>query len=375
MSVYMVIEIAVKDPDRYAQYLDRVRPVVEAHGGRYLARGGQVTPMSGGWNPERIVIIAFESLERLRQCFGSLEYRELAPLREASTESRAVVVEGCSSPDKGAAKSWGKWRADRPGLFTDDDARAAWNEGAGAFNEFVESGKDYFRHEFHGPALLDACAPVSGLDVLDLGCGQGHFCRQLARRGARVTGVDLSETLIGYAQAHEAEEPLGVEYHVMSASESTRHWQGVYDLVTGCMSIHDMADVPGALQSAFEALRPGGRMVFSIPHPCTDTPHREWQADEAGQTIALGIGRYFESGPMMSHWTMQRLVYHWHTPCWHYTLAEWSEMTAGAGFLLQRLYEPCPTEEQGTRYPALDNARLVPTVLIFVLVKPGKAVR
>ena len=125
-----------------------------------------------------------------------------------------------------------------------------------------------------------------------------------------------------------------------------------------------------------EALdRPGGRMAFSIPHPCTDTPYREWQADEAGQTIALGIGRYFESGPMMSHWTMQRLAYHWHTPCWHYTLAEWSELIAEAGLAVQRLHEPRPTAEHGTRYPALENARLVPAVLIFALASPSRRER
>jgi uncharacterized protein (DUF1330 family)/ubiquinone/menaquinone biosynthesis C-methylase UbiE len=352
MSVYMVIEIAVKDGDRYAQYVDRVRTVVEKHGGRYLARGGRVTPLSGDWQPERIVIVAFESLERLRQCFGSPEYRELAPLREASTESRAIVVEGWS--------------------FTDDDARAAWNGGADAFEDFVESGKDYFRHEFHGPARLAACEPVGGLDVLDLGCGQGYFCRALAREGARITGIDLSEELIGHALAHEAADPLGVEYRVMSASEIAQHWQSAqFDLVTGCMSIHDMADVEAVLRGVSDVLRPGGRMVFSIPHPCTDTPYREWEQDETGQTVALKVGRYFESGPMVSHWTMQRLAYHWHTPCWHYTLAEWSELIAEAGLTIRRLHEPRPTEEQGTRYPALANVRLVPAVLIFVLVKPS----
>jgi uncharacterized protein (DUF1330 family)/ubiquinone/menaquinone biosynthesis C-methylase UbiE len=351
LSVYMVIEIDIVDADRYAQYVDRVRPIVEAHGGQYLARGGQVTPLSGGWTPQRVVIISFPSIERLRQCFDSPEYRELAPLRKASTTSKAIVVEGSS--------------------FTDDDARAAWNEGAEAFEDFVESGKDYFRHAFHGPALLDACTPVDGLDVLDLGCGQGYFCRQLARRGARVTGVDLSEELIGYALAHEGEEPLGVQYHVMSASEIAPHWQDAYDLVTGCMSIHDMADVTGVLQGASYVLRPGGRMVSSIPHPCTNTPYRQWERDEAGRTVALKIGRYFESGPMVSHWTMGRLAYHWHTPCWHYTLAEWSTLIAQAGFVIQRLYEPRPTEEQGARYPALAGARLVPAVLIFGLVKPS----
>lgn len=50
-------------------------------------------------------------------------------------------------------------------------ARTSWEESADAWDEFVESGLDYYRIEFHGPALLDECLPVEGLDVLDLGCG------------------------------------------------------------------------------------------------------------------------------------------------------------------------------------------------------------
>lgn len=97
MSVYMIIEIEIKDEELYAEYVERVREVVVKQGGRYLVRGGQVTPLSGNWNPERIIIIEFETIEHLRTCFGSEEYRELAPLREKSTLGRSIVVEGCQS--------------------------------------------------------------------------------------------------------------------------------------------------------------------------------------------------------------------------------------------------------------------------------------
>jgi hypothetical protein len=54
--------------------------------------------------------------------------------------------------------------------FRDEDAHAAWNEAAHAWEDFVESGKDYYRHEIHGPALLAVCEPLAGRRVLDLGC-------------------------------------------------------------------------------------------------------------------------------------------------------------------------------------------------------------
>lgn len=96
MAVYMIIEVQIRDPDTYLEYVQKVRSVVEAHGGRYLVRGGQVIPMSPDWTPERIVIIEFESIETVNRCFGSEEYKKLAPLRELSTSTKAIVVEGCT---------------------------------------------------------------------------------------------------------------------------------------------------------------------------------------------------------------------------------------------------------------------------------------
>jgi 2-polyprenyl-3-methyl-5-hydroxy-6-metoxy-1,4-benzoquinol methylase len=99
---------------------------------------------------------------------------------------------------------------DRP--FDDDDTRRACNEAAAAWEAFVESGADYYRHEIHGPALLAVGEPVDGLEALDLGCGQGYFSRELARAGAHVTAVDLAEEALAYAHRHEARASPGIDY-------------------------------------------------------------------------------------------------------------------------------------------------------------------
>jgi anaerobic selenocysteine-containing dehydrogenase/uncharacterized protein (DUF1330 family) len=99
MAVYTIMDIKVDDREVYSAYIEKVSSIVEKHGGRYLARGGKVTPIVGNWNPERIVLIEFPSAEMLAQCFSSEEYKEIAPLRERSTTSRAIVVEGCAGID------------------------------------------------------------------------------------------------------------------------------------------------------------------------------------------------------------------------------------------------------------------------------------
>jgi uncharacterized protein (DUF1330 family) len=90
----MIVEINVEDEKLYAEYVARVPAVVEKHGGRYLVRGGNVTSLSGNWNPERVVVIEFETAAQVQQCFSSSEYLALSPLREQSASSRAIVVDG-----------------------------------------------------------------------------------------------------------------------------------------------------------------------------------------------------------------------------------------------------------------------------------------
>ena len=92
--VYQIIDIEIHDTALYEEYVKRAGVIVRSHGGRYLVRGGKVHRASGGWTPGRIVVIAFDSPEALEGCYASPEYRQIAHLREQSTHSRAVVVEG-----------------------------------------------------------------------------------------------------------------------------------------------------------------------------------------------------------------------------------------------------------------------------------------
>jgi uncharacterized protein (DUF1330 family) len=91
----MIIETKIFDDQTYSEYVLEVKTLVEKHGGRYLARGGKVVPFVGGWDPERIIVIEFGSMNEWEKCFKSAEYLKIAPLRENSVETRAIVVEGC----------------------------------------------------------------------------------------------------------------------------------------------------------------------------------------------------------------------------------------------------------------------------------------
>jgi uncharacterized protein (DUF1330 family) len=95
MSVYFIAEIEkIIDREKYSEYVEKVSGIIEKFGGKYLARGGETFIISGNWHPAKIIIIEFDTFEQLKNCFNSPRYREIAPLRESSTDTRAIVVEG-----------------------------------------------------------------------------------------------------------------------------------------------------------------------------------------------------------------------------------------------------------------------------------------
>jgi uncharacterized protein (DUF1330 family) len=94
MPAYLVAELEVTDPAGFEAYRKGVPATIAAHGGRYLARGGALESLEGGWSPKRMVILEFPSLAQAKAWYTSPEYQELLALRQRSSNSKAVLIEG-----------------------------------------------------------------------------------------------------------------------------------------------------------------------------------------------------------------------------------------------------------------------------------------
>ena len=97
MAAYLVVEVEVKDPQRYEDYKAMVPPTVKAYGGKFLVRGGAAECLEGGPPPARMVVIEFPSVEQAKRWWDSDEYREARNLRQAIAETRLILVEGAPS--------------------------------------------------------------------------------------------------------------------------------------------------------------------------------------------------------------------------------------------------------------------------------------
>ena len=94
MPAYVLAEIEITNPDGYRQYTAQVVPTIEKYGGRFLHRGGPVTPLEGDWPPRRRVIIEFPSVEAARRWWDSPEYAGPKALRRANSNGRLLLMEG-----------------------------------------------------------------------------------------------------------------------------------------------------------------------------------------------------------------------------------------------------------------------------------------
>jgi SAM-dependent methyltransferase len=240
---------------------------------------------------------------------------------------------------------------------------------ADAYAQGQASGIDYYRYEFFGPAQLALCGEVGGLGILDVGCGNGYFARGLARRGARVTGIDISPRMIEHAKQQEATESLGIEYHVLDAALLPAGFAPQsFDMVASCMALQDMPSVEKVFRGVHTLLRPGCRFVASITHPCTDTPLRVWERDQSGAKRWLCIDRYFERGSFEYTWTDWGRDFT--TEGFRAPLEDWFGWILDAGFQLRAFKEPRPTEQALRTRPDLEDAARVPYYLFFDLLRP-----
>jgi len=94
MAAYVIGEVEIRDMEDYKEYAKRVPATVAQYGGKYLVRGGSVTPKEGNWSPKRVVILEFASMEQARKWYDSPEYAPVLAIRERSAASKLIFVEG-----------------------------------------------------------------------------------------------------------------------------------------------------------------------------------------------------------------------------------------------------------------------------------------
>ena len=94
MAGYVIVNLEVTDPERFAEYAKAVPETIAKYGGKFLVRGGRAEKLEGDCNPKRVVVLKFETYERAREWWASDEYEAPKTLRQSASVADMILVEG-----------------------------------------------------------------------------------------------------------------------------------------------------------------------------------------------------------------------------------------------------------------------------------------
>lgn len=236
-----------------------------------------------------------------------------------------------------------------------------WEDIADWYAAKLASGSPI--HRWALTVLLAETGDVRGESVLDLGCGEGLIARGLAARGARVTGIDLSERMLAHARRQEAARPLDIDYRVADAGTLDGLADQQFTGVTANLSLNDIPDLGAVMRAVRRVLRPGAWFVFSVPHPCFESPHAMW-GRTADDVPARLVSAYYDEVFWRSSdpHGVRRVGNH------HRMLSTYLNALINEGFVVADVAEPHPSPEVVALHPG--HAQ-VPLLLMIRATRPA----
>lgn len=240
-----------------------------------------------------------------------------------------------------------------------DALRREWQALAPEWIRESREGPNSVRAGMLDGLMLEACGDVTGLRVLDSGCGEGRFSRMMAERGAAyVLGLDLCEPMIAAAKELATGRD---EYRLADVQNLDFLDDASFDLAISYLNQCDLPDFEANTREVHRVLKQGGRFIVANIHPMRSTG--KWHRTPDGEKLHVAVDHYFDEGPR--HWTMMGLP----LTNFHRTLATYLNTFLDVGFALERLIEPTVQPEMLSRYPDLDDELRVPNFIIYVLRK------
>ena len=226
----------------------------------------------------------------------------------------------------------------------------AWIANQGEHGDFGR------RYVLDGP-MLERIRAGGFRRALDVGCGEGRFCRLMQAEGLRTVGLDPTEALIGRAR----ERDPGGDYR-LGRAETFQSEAGAFDLVVSYLSLIDIPDLTAAIAAMVQALRPGGALLIANLNSFHTAGMPDgWKADRKG-AARFSIDHYLDERAVWVEWAGIR-VQNWHRP-----MGAYFSRLLDAGLELRHFAEPVPT---GGDPQMVDRYRRVPYFHLMEWRKPA----
>jgi len=233
-----------------------------------------------------------------------------------------------------------------------------WQASAKAWIADMGEQGDFGRRYVLDPVMLPRALARAPRKALDVGCGEGRFCRMLKHHSIDVTGVDPTPELLEAAQARDRE---GV--YLEAGAERLPFDDKAFDLVVSYLSLIDIPDIDAAIPEMVRVLEPNGTLLIANLNSFnTAGCDMGWVKDSAGQRLYYPIDNYLEERSM---WTAYRgiRIRNYHRP-----MSAYMRALLGAGLRLAYFDEPLPCADAAPKKAAA--YRRAPWFLVMEWVKP-----
>ncbi len=220
---------------------------------------------------------------------------------------------------------------------TSAEVGAIWERIADFWDDHLGEGND-FQKQLIMPATDRLLEPKPGQTILDIACGNGNYARRLAELGANVVACDLSERFLQRAKAKPGAANAAIEYRRIDATDAEQLLtleKNRFDSAVCSMALMDMPTVDPLLQTLPKLLKPGGRFVFSVPHPCFNSSGTRMTAElvnESGhmeQTFGIAVRDYLQTRPDLSSGILHQPEPHF---CFHRPISMLLQSCFDSGF-------------------------------------------
>ena len=232
--------------------------------------------------------------------------------------------------------------------------RTDWGEVADWYDQLVgDSGSEYHR-EVVLPGVLRMLALQKGDMAVDVACGQGVLCRILHERGVEVTGVDAAKELIDAARTRG---PAEIRYECADARELHFLPSGRFAAAACILAVQNIHPLQGIFDGVARALRPAGKLVIVMMHPCfRGSKESHWGWDETQKVQYRRVDRYLlpRKSPIVTHPGKSPDIYTW---TFHKPIEAYLKSLRNAGLLVDSI-EEWPSHKTSTSGPraAAENA-------------------
>ncbi|WP_404452178.1 class I SAM-dependent methyltransferase [Virgibacillus necropolis] len=210
-----------------------------------------------------------------------------------------------------------------------------------------------------GPIMYELLGDFEGKSIVDLGCGDASFGKELLNQGAKVfTGVEGSEQMITLANSNLAGLNGSIHHETM---ESFHFPANEYEVVTSRFAIHYVSDIHQLFQNVYKSLTEDGKFIFSVQHPLTTSSFISKQSGEKRENWI--VDDYFHEGERKEPWIDEVVVKY------HRTIEQYFRTLTKVGFSVKDLREGKPEREHFTSDEEYQRRKRIPVVLAFSCVK------